>query len=105
MHKVILNFISCPTHRGDDVGLLIGKYMLDWGIDKVFAVTVDNASSNDTTATYLRRRFVNWGTAILDGKYLHMRCVTHIINLIFKNGLKELNDSIEHIRKVVRYVR
>ncbi|KAL0381264.1 UNVERIFIED_CONTAM: Zinc finger BED domain-containing protein RICESLEEPER 2 [Sesamum angustifolium] len=71
MHKVILNFIPCPTHRGDDVGLLIEKCLLDWGIDKVFAITVDNASSNDTTIAYLRR-FINWGTAILDGKYLHM---------------------------------
>ncbi|KAL2243468.1 UNVERIFIED_CONTAM: Zinc finger BED domain-containing protein RICESLEEPER 4, partial [Sesamum indicum] len=45
------------------------------------------------------------GTAILDGKYLHMRCVAHIINLIVKDGLKELNDSIERVRTVVRYVR
>ncbi|KAL0328142.1 UNVERIFIED_CONTAM: putative AC transposase [Sesamum calycinum] len=105
MHKVILNFIPCPTHRGDDVGLLIEKCLLDWGIDKVFAITVDNASSNDTTIAYLRRRFINWGTAILDGKYLHMRCVAHIINLIVKDGLKELNDSIERVRTVVRYVR
>ncbi|KAL0329120.1 UNVERIFIED_CONTAM: Zinc finger BED domain-containing protein RICESLEEPER 2 [Sesamum radiatum] len=105
MHKVILNFIPCTTYRGDDVGLLIEKCLLDWGIDKVFAITVDNASSNDTTIAYLIRRFINWGTAILDGKYLHMRCVAHIINLIVKDGLKELNDSIERVRTVVRYVR
>ncbi|KAL0297601.1 UNVERIFIED_CONTAM: hypothetical protein Sradi_6812200 [Sesamum radiatum] len=36
---------------------------------------------------------------------LHMRCVAHIINLIVKDGLKELNDSIERVRTVVRYVR
>ncbi|KAL0373115.1 UNVERIFIED_CONTAM: Zinc finger BED domain-containing protein RICESLEEPER 4 [Sesamum calycinum] len=34
-----------------------------------------------------------------------MRCVAHIINLIVKDGLKELNDSIERVRTVVRYVR
>ncbi|KAL0406588.1 UNVERIFIED_CONTAM: Zinc finger BED domain-containing protein RICESLEEPER 4 [Sesamum latifolium] len=66
---------------------------------------MDNISSNDTTVAYLRRRFVNWGTAILDGKYLQMRRVAHIINLIVKDGLKELNDSIESVRTVVRYVR
>ncbi|KAL2243378.1 UNVERIFIED_CONTAM: putative AC transposase, partial [Sesamum indicum] len=91
--------------RGDNVGLLIEKCLLDWGIDKVFAITVDNALANDTTISYLRRRFVNWGTAILDGKYLHMRCVAHIINLIVKDGPKEFNDSIERVRTVVRYVR
>ncbi|KAL0423200.1 UNVERIFIED_CONTAM: Zinc finger BED domain-containing protein RICESLEEPER 2, partial [Sesamum radiatum] len=104
MHKVILNFIPCPTHRGDDVGLLIETCLLDWGVDKVFAITMDNASSNDTIIAYLRRRFINWGTAILDGKYLHMRCVAHIINFIVKDGLKELNESIERVRTVVRYV-
>ncbi|KAL0319845.1 UNVERIFIED_CONTAM: Zinc finger BED domain-containing protein RICESLEEPER 2 [Sesamum radiatum] len=34
-----------------------------------------------------------------------MRCVAHIINLIVKDGLKELNDSIERVQTVVRYVR
>ncbi|KAL0405869.1 UNVERIFIED_CONTAM: Zinc finger BED domain-containing protein RICESLEEPER 2 [Sesamum latifolium] len=63
MHKVILNFIPCPTHRGDDVGLLIETCLLDWGIDKIFAITVDNASSNDTTVAYLRRRYVRQSPA------------------------------------------
>lgn len=61
---MILNFIPCLSHKGDEVGLLIEKCLLDWGIDKVFAITVDNASSNDTTIAYLKRRFVSWGTVI-----------------------------------------
>ncbi|KAL0461235.1 UNVERIFIED_CONTAM: hypothetical protein Slati_0011100 [Sesamum latifolium] len=93
------------SFKGDDVGLLIEKCLLDLGVDKVFAITMDNASSNDTTVAYLRRRFVNWGTAILDEKYLQMRCVAHIINLIVKDGLKKLNDSIERVRPIVRCVR
>ncbi|KAK4403849.1 Zinc finger BED domain-containing protein RICESLEEPER 2 [Sesamum angolense] len=70
---------------------------------RIFTITVDNASSNDTIVAYLRRKFVNQGTAILGGKFLHMRCVAHIINLIVKDGLKELNESIERVRTVVRY--
>ncbi|XP_073153055.1 zinc finger BED domain-containing protein RICESLEEPER 2-like [Henckelia pumila] len=105
LHKVILKFIPCPSHKGDEVGLLIEKCLLDWGIDKVFAITVDNTSSNDTTIAYLKRRFVSWGTAILGAKFLHMRCVAHIINLVVKDGLKDLNDSIERVQTVVRYVR
>ncbi|KAL0358701.1 UNVERIFIED_CONTAM: Zinc finger BED domain-containing protein DAYSLEEPER [Sesamum angustifolium] len=45
------------------------------------------------------------GTAVLGGKFLHMRCVAHIVNIIVKDGLKELNESIERVRTVVRYVR
>ncbi|KAL0376138.1 UNVERIFIED_CONTAM: putative AC transposase [Sesamum calycinum] len=33
--------------RSEEVGLDVEKCLLDWGIDKVFTVTVDNASSND----------------------------------------------------------
>ncbi|KAI3472907.1 hypothetical protein Pfo_030975 [Paulownia fortunei] len=89
----------------DEVGLLIEKCLLDWELDKIFTITVDNASSNDTTIAYLKRRFLTWGTAILGDKYLHMRCVAHIINLVVKDGLKEFNESIERVRTVMRYVR
>ncbi|KAE8654516.1 hypothetical protein F3Y22_tig00117048pilonHSYRG00553 [Hibiscus syriacus] len=35
------------SHKGDAIGLMIEKCLLDWGIDKLFTVTVDNATSND----------------------------------------------------------
>ncbi|KAL0452194.1 UNVERIFIED_CONTAM: hypothetical protein Slati_1197500 [Sesamum latifolium] len=87
----------------DEVGLLIEKCLLDWGVDRIFTITVDNASSNDTTVAYLRRKFVNLGTAVLGGKFLHMRCVPHIVNLIVQDCLKELNESVERVRTVVRW--
>ncbi|KAL0403443.1 UNVERIFIED_CONTAM: putative AC transposase [Sesamum radiatum] len=105
MQKVILNFIPRPTRKGNEVGLLIEKCLLDWGMERIFTITVDNASSNDTTVAYLRRKFVNWGTVVLGGKFMHMRCVAHIVNLIVKECLKELNESVEHVRTIVRYVR
>ena len=36
---------------------------------------------------------------------MHMRCCAHILNLIFKDGLKEQDDSITRIRNAVRYIR
>jgi len=68
-------------------------------------VTVDNASSNDVAIQYLKRRLNHWGTTILDGNYLHMRCVAHILNLVVKDGLKDLDPSIVKIRLAVRFVR
>ena len=64
--------------------------MRDWGIDRVFTVTVDNASSNDVVVAYLKKKFNQVGTSIAQGKYLHMRCIAHIINLIVNEGLKEI---------------
>nr|XP_043634663.1 zinc finger BED domain-containing protein RICESLEEPER 2-like [Erigeron canadensis] len=43
--------------------------------------------------------------AILDCKYLHLRCCAHIINLVVRDGLDEQFQSIARIRNAVRYVR
>lgn len=36
---------------------------------------------------------------------MHMRCCTHITNLIMTDDLKEQNNSIILIRKAIKYVR
>ena len=79
--------------------------MRDWGIDKNFTVTVDNASSNDVAISYLKKKFNQVGTSILQGKYLHLKCIAHIINLVVSAELKEHNDSIARVRGVVKYMR
>ncbi|XP_040934486.1 zinc finger BED domain-containing protein RICESLEEPER 2-like [Gossypium hirsutum] len=35
------------SHKGESIGMMIEKCLLNWGIDKLFTITVDNASSND----------------------------------------------------------
>lgn len=41
----------------------------------------------------------------MDGNYLHMRCVAHILNLVVKDGLKDLDPSIVKVRGAVRFVK
>lgn len=74
-----------------------------WGIDRVFTVTVDNASSNDGTIKYLK--MLKGPDAVLDCKFLHFRCCAHIVNLVVKDGLEEYSELITKIRNLVRYVR
>jgi hypothetical protein len=81
------------------------KVMLEWGLEKVMTVTVDNASANDSGVTYLRRQVTNLKTSIAKGKYLHIRCAAHIINLIVQDGLKEVDKSIKRVRAAIRFVR
>ena len=38
-------------------------------------------------------------------KYVHIRCVAHILNLVVNEGLKELNTYIKRVWEVVRYIR
>ncbi|KAJ0237265.1 HAT protein [Hirschfeldia incana] len=42
---------------------------------------------------------------VLKGEFLHVRCATHILNLIVKEGLNEVDDSLTAIRNAVQYVR
>ena len=74
----------------------------DWGITKVFAVTVDNAASNsvalDKVKEFLKEK--NDGL-VLNGEMFHVRCSAHILNLIVGDGLKELSYSISSIRNAV----
>ncbi|CAA0806967.1 Unknown protein [Striga hermonthica] len=73
------------------------------GISKVFTITVDNASSNDVAVEYLKKQLRKHDGLMLD-ENLHMRGACHIINLIVKDGMKELVDSIEAIRNCVKYI-
>lgn len=81
------------------------RCLLEWGLEKVMHVTVDKASSNDSGVTDMRRQVNNAKTSIAEGKYLHMRCAAHIVDLIVQDGLKEVVISIKRIRAVVRYIK
>ena len=56
LHKRILNFCVIHSHKGVAIGQAIESCMLQWGIEKVFTITVDNASSNDTTVAHLKKK-------------------------------------------------
>ncbi|KAI3409477.1 uncharacterized protein J3R85_019306 [Psidium guajava] len=106
LHKRIINFVVMSSHKGKDIGKMIEKCIYEWGIEKnVSTITVDNASSNDVAIKFLKAKFLKDKLLILDGEALHMRCTAHILNLIVRDGLHEVRDSITRIRNVVRYVR
>lgn len=42
---------------------------------------------------------------MLDGEFLYLRCSVHIINLIVKDGMVEIDYNVVVIRNVVFYVR
>ena len=86
------------------IGNLVYRCLQEWGITSVFIVTVDNASSNDGAIRRLRT-LLKGPNAILDCKYMHLRCCAHIINLVVRDGLEEQNSSICKIRNAVKYFR
>ncbi|KAH9672415.1 BED-type domain-containing protein [Citrus sinensis] len=107
LHKRILSFTPIANHKGDGIGKLIEACLIDWGIERLFTITVDNASANKVAITYVKKKLANWSvnSMVLNGLYMHVRCSAHIINLIVQDGLAEVNHSIASIHNAVKYVR
>ena len=94
VNKRILNFCPISSHKGQSIGKGIKKCSLTCGLRNVMTITVYNASSNDTTIAYLKIGIKMWGTSVLNGEYLYVRCITHIINLVVIDGLKLVTDVV-----------
>ncbi|CAN1280512.1 Putative AC transposase [Linum perenne] len=105
LRKKIIGFRQVFSHKGTAIAEAIMACLDEWGIDKVFSVTVDNASSNDTAIQHIKNMFDNRNTSVCDGQFLHVRCVAHIINLVVSDGLGEISTSVRKIRETVRYVK
>lgn len=59
LNKRILNFCQISSQKGEAIGKAIEKCLLSWGIENVMTITINNASSNDTTILYLKKRINN----------------------------------------------
>ncbi|CAL9024694.1 unnamed protein product [Prunus brigantina] len=82
--------IKITNQKGVEIGKTLCACLNAWVIEKLFSITVDNASANDGAIVYVGNRMKDFNNLLLDEKYLHLRCACHILNLIVKDGLKEL---------------
>ncbi|CAN1346645.1 Zinc finger BED domain-containing protein RICESLEEPER 2 [Linum perenne] len=105
LHKKVISFSRITSHKGSDIGAGIARCLNEWGLKRLFTVTVDNASANDSAIKYLHGKLHGWGTQFLSGNYLQVRCVCHIINLIVQDGLNKIGMSVRRVREAVRWVR
>ena len=87
LQKRILNFCTMSNQKGKSIGKLVEHCLHGWGLEKVFTVTVDNASTNDTAIKVLKKRVNGWAGAVLEGDFMHQQCVAHILNLIVTESL------------------
>ncbi|XP_076912940.1 zinc finger BED domain-containing protein RICESLEEPER 2-like [Bidens hawaiensis] len=76
-----------------------------WDIDNIFTISVDNASENDSAIDFLNIVYANNHISLLHGKWIHIRCAAHILNLVVQDGMKNVDESIENIRYVVKWVK
>lgn len=99
-------FFIIPNHKDGTIARMVDLYMRDWQIDSIFIVTTDHACTNDTTISSLQQKLTRTDNAfILGGKFIHLRCATHILNLIGNDRWKEKNNAINVVRSYVKYVK
>ena len=95
-----------PPHTGHDLALKVLEFLKDQGIKKkIFSITFDNAASNDNMENMLKEHLCLSNSLLLNGKFFHIRCSAHILNLIVQDGLKVANNALLKIRQSVHYVR
>ncbi|CAI9263167.1 unnamed protein product [Lactuca saligna] len=93
------------SHRGVDIGKMVEKCLMEWEIENIFTISVDNASANDVAIDFLKKSFQNSNTCLLNGKWMHIRCVAHILNLVVQDGLKKVDKAVEIVRWAVKWIR
>ncbi|XP_009123725.2 zinc finger BED domain-containing protein RICESLEEPER 2-like [Brassica rapa] len=97
-----------PPHTGDEIAKKVLGCLKEWGLEnKVFSFTLDNATSNTSMQKILTHRLqmVAGNRLPCNGKFLHVRCCAHILNLIVKEGIELANSLLENIRESVRFVK
>ncbi|CAJ2678656.1 unnamed protein product [Trifolium pratense] len=95
-----------PPHTGRELALKVLEMLSDWGIEKkVFSITLDNASANDSMQNFLKEHLGISNSLLLKGEYFHIRCSAHVLNLIVQDGLKTISDALHKIRQSITYVR
>ncbi|KAM3381947.1 hypothetical protein P3S68_007520 [Capsicum galapagoense] len=94
------------AHKGEDMANDIGRCLREWRINKIFTITVDNASSNYVTVKELSKHLTKMGANLMNGDHLHVRCMTYIMNLVVQDSLKESsvwNSTYLMLSRVVEF--
>ncbi|XP_013594980.1 PREDICTED: zinc finger BED domain-containing protein RICESLEEPER 2-like [Brassica oleracea var. oleracea] len=107
LRKFIIGFKHVADHKDATICSVLIECMAEWGITKVFTITVDNATANTNALKLFRDAFNALGPEflVLGGECLHLRCSAHIINLVVRDGLLEVDASVCAIRNAIQYIR
>ena len=101
LQKRVIGFeLIDVAHSGPNIVEAVLKVVNDFNLaDKVFSITLDNASANTSAMNTLTPIFSVYAASFL----MHQRCACHIINLIAKSALNLCEPHVEVIRIAISY--
>ncbi|KAG7547856.1 Ribonuclease H-like superfamily [Arabidopsis suecica] len=107
LQKRIISVKPVTDKKGETIARHLIECLDEWGIEKVFTVTVNNAEGNDKALTLFQdaMRLKGANALVKDGDFLRMRCCGDIVNLLVKESMEHVSDSIVAIRNAVKYVQ
>ncbi|KAJ1254814.1 hypothetical protein BS78_K323200 [Paspalum vaginatum] len=89
------------SHNADNISERVLSVIAEWGCtDKLFSVTLDNASSNVKAMDKLKPALSGYVGTL----FLHQRCALHLINLIVKSGLKRFKPWLDDFRTAISFL-
>ena len=95
-----MRLIDC-SHNAENIAERVACVASGYGIsDKIFSITLDNASSNTKAMEKLTPLLFGYVGSLL----LHQRCACHIINLIVKAGLDSFKDMLNNFRTAISFL-
>jgi hypothetical protein len=105
--KRIVKFTAIESlHTGIVMLNTMVKFIREWKIeDKLFALTLNNASNNGAMMKLLKTHLLNKKMLFCGGRLFQQRCTTHVINLICQPGLDYLSPMISKIHETMKYIR
>ncbi|KAM3241697.1 hypothetical protein ACQJBY_054487 [Aegilops geniculata] len=88
--------VPCP-HNAAVICQALRESLVEWHLErKISTMTLDNCTPNDKAMEHLPD-MLDSDSLIFEGKYLHMRCAAHILNLIVKYGTDVMEEGIERV--------
>ncbi|WVZ50926.1 LOW QUALITY PROTEIN: hypothetical protein U9M48_002131 [Paspalum notatum var. saurae] len=101
LEKIIGLRLIEVSHNANNIAERVLSVIADWGCtDKVFSVTLDNASSNVKAMDKLKPELSGYVGTL----FLHQCCVLHVINLIVKCGLKRFKPWLDAFRTAISFL-
>eukprot|EP00257_Ricinus_communis_P021423 XP_015580912.1 zinc finger BED domain-containing protein RICESLEEPER 2-like [Ricinus communis] len=106
LQKRILRFRALvPPYDGLCIAVEIDLFLSQWNLKyKIFSITADNASYNDTMISILNGCLAIKEFLVCNGEFFQIRCCAHILNLIVQSGLDSISDIINKIREIMKYI-
>ncbi|KAL2924029.1 putative AC9 transposase [Bienertia sinuspersici] len=89
----ILNFRYFPSpYRAVDIYLFDVELIKEWSLErKAFSITCDNTGAMDVMVARLKSDLLSFGTLPVAGRFFHVHCSAHTLNLIVQSGMKAVN--------------